>query len=339
MFFLNSTAHAQQDLRFHYEVNEVRELILIAMAISSPPFDDSTFIRKDTPYFEEVSDYFGKDHKHPLPLFFSHKKPWKNYHGYLMDAAMYTFNGDSLVKIASNKNISWGEKDYITELLPLINSFSKTTKFRQFFFKHQPYYKGLTDLLQRQAPLMPQWTWLEQKSTVHYNQCFVLFSPLINGRHATHHLDFQGKPSIFIYVGPPITETTLSKSLIEAQCTRMLFTELDHNYVNPVSDQFEKQINQLIKHRKKWARSGTGYSSEIAIFNEYMTWAVYLLYANDRFDDETFHSTEKSIIYQMTSQRSFYQFESFYSDIKMVYTPNMTLDELYTHYFQKKIDP
>lgn len=334
MFLLNKAAFAQQDLRFHYEVNEVRELMLIAMAISSPPFDDSSFIRKDTPYFEEVVDFFGNDNKLPLPYLFSKQKTWKNYHGYLMDAVMYAFSGDTIVKIAASKNLSWGEKDHIAELVPLINFFAKKTKFRQFYQKHLPYYKSLVDLLQKQAPLMPQWTWMEKKSKVHFNQCYVFTSPLINGRHATHQLDFQGKPSLFIYIGPPITETTLSKPMIEAQCSRMLFTELDHNYVNPVGDQYEKQIKQLIKRKKKWARSGTGYASDMAIFNEYMTWAVYLLYASERYDDETFHQTEKSIIHQMQTQRGFHKFDSFYSNIKMVYTSEMTLEELYTRYFQ-----
>jgi hypothetical protein len=57
-----------------------------------------------------------------------------------------------------------------------------------------------------------------------------------------------------------------------------LFTETDHGFVNPVTSAYGAQVRASFDV-KKWD-TGSGYDkSEFSTFNEYMTWAVYDLFA------------------------------------------------------------
>jgi hypothetical protein len=65
-----------------------------------------------------------------------------------------------------------------------------------------------------------------------------------------------------------------------------VFSEIDHNYVNPVSDKYKKEINKIMgdEHRSKWIKAngdGKYYGTGYKVFNEYMTHAVYLIYTNE----------------------------------------------------------
>ena len=54
-----------------------------------------------------------------------------------------------------------------------------------------------------------------------------------------------------------------------------IFSEMDHGYVNPISDIYSELIAKNFD-LKKWDKE-SGYP-EINSFNEYMTWAVYDLF-------------------------------------------------------------
>ena len=57
----------------------------------------------------------------------------------------------------------------------------------------------------------------------------------------------------------------------------MLFTEMDHAFVNPTTDKHKKLVSTCF-NPEYWDK-GSGYEShKLATFNEYMTWAVYDLF-------------------------------------------------------------
>jgi len=68
----------------------------------------------------------------------------------------------------------------------------------------------------------------------------------------------------------------------------MVFTEIDHNYCNPVSSKYQNEIDSIFSDSSKWINK-TGnvelYPTLVAIFNEYTTHAVYLLYVRNQFHD------------------------------------------------------
>ena len=118
--------------------------------------------------------------------------------------------------------------------------------------------------------------------------------------------------------------------------SRVVFTEIDHNFVNPVSARYRKEINDAFGSRTKWVDTtlfGTdGYDNPEAVFNEYMTWALYSLYCIDHFKpadrDEFIPIMEE----QMGKLRGFTRFKDFNRQLMQLYTADRTIkpDDLYT---------
>jgi len=60
----------------------------------------------------------------------------------------------------------------------------------------------------------------------------------------------------------------------------VVFTEIDHNYVNPGTSKYEKLIDSIFSNRSAWTKHGNSsdyYDSPVRVFNEYMTHAAFCL--------------------------------------------------------------
>jgi hypothetical protein len=78
----------------------------------------------------------------------------------------------------------------------------------------------------------------------------------------------------------PVSDVPISEAY---RVERMLFTELDHNYVNSTLDAVEKELNEGIFSNAYWKeeQDAGAYASGFDVFAEYMTWALFELYARD----------------------------------------------------------
>ena len=61
-----------------------------------------------------------------------------------------------------------------------------------------------------------------------------------------------------------------------------IFTEINHGFINPISEKFSELISEKFDWQK-WDNN-SGYQG-IDVFNEYMTWAVWALFAKEYFPD------------------------------------------------------
>ena len=127
-----------------------------------------------------------------------------------------------------------------------------------------------------------------------------------------------------------IRQMGLSDEEKEAISARIVFTEIDHNYVNPTTDKYP-EINNLLDPLDCWNAGKQGYGVSYATFNEYMTWAVFSLYLKDNFDDETFKKRNKADAGVMARGRGFIKFEAFNDFVLEWYENNKekSLTELY----------
>lgn len=97
-------------------------------------------------------------------------------------------------------------------------------------------------------------------------------------REVRQYTDFITLPD-FILSGK--TVQAASEEEIAAG-THMLFTELDHAFVNPLSAKYQNLIKANFSNQV-WDK-GSGYETDsLATFNEYMTWGIYDLYVQRFF--------------------------------------------------------
>jgi hypothetical protein len=116
-----------------------------------------------------------------------------------------------------------------------------------------------------------------------------------------------------MFISGPIESQQLDQKIKEVLMSRVVFTEIDHNYVNPISDQFKKEIDEIFNDRSKWTagKYSNSYPSPYSVFNEYMTWAVFTLYALDTFDENDFKIINDRTESQMTDRRGFSRYKEF----------------------------
>jgi hypothetical protein len=103
------------------------------------------------------------------------------------------------------------------------------------------------------------------------------------------------------------------------QVARIVFTEIDHNYVNPVTDRFVRRVNKVFAELDAWNRQDS-YRSPYRTFNEYMTWAVFMLYCHDTLDDRgLLQKVNDRVVNTMVDSRKFVRFREFSEKLLELY--------------------
>lgn len=316
--------------QWQVEVPEVQELMLVVIALTPSGLADSNMIAHEGTYYRTVLDHFGAFRANAAvrgaqavldqnPLLFA---------SLMMDANAYRFEGDALVPDSIYHRLSWDAINYASELVPALERFAKVTGFRAFYRAHQPVYDSLRSTTMAAMPVDAMWQWLEQRFESRYDHYRVLISPLIEGFHSTNHFEHDGFRQSVMFICPAYTMRDWSPGLMEGQNSRIVFTEIDHNYVNPVSDRHVREIEQALADLPQWATEAarSGYHNAYAVFNEYMTFGVFLLYAQDKLPAKDFKALRTSVVRRMERGRGFPRFGAFQDILEQVYATAPTKD-------------
>ena len=174
------------------------------------------------------------------------------------------------------------------------------------------------------------WEWIEKKFPQRYESYSIYFSPLISGIHSTQNLSDNGFKETIMFINAPIFTKNYTEKDKEAILSRMVFTEIDHNYVNPTTDSF-LELQTIMEPLECWNNGAQGYGNSYATFNEYMTWAVFTLYLYDNFDKEVFEKRNKIESDFMVNGRGFVKFNEFNDFVLNWYLKNSDkpLEDLY----------
>jgi hypothetical protein len=220
----------------------------------------------------------------------------------------------------------WGaalaDSSLFGKLKPLIEDFAAKSKFRQFYKSNLSYYKKA---IQRQRELLPvakMWHWLEEEfPTTRYQSYRIVFSPLIGGSHSTQRYSTNNKTTLFsenvmFICGTDRYDTisTLSEKQKEGLMSGVVFTEIDHNYVNPATDRYAKTVDSLFSKRNVWAKTGNNsnfYNNGVSVFNEYMTHALFCLYVSEVYDKAAADFIIDNREQLMVERRNFIRFKEF----------------------------
>jgi hypothetical protein len=335
------------DTKAVYSIPEVYELMHIAIALTDTSIVTNHVkmhannVNTNTAYYQLIIDRFGayRDHDLVKKLNKSFAKSAMNYVYQLQNAYNAAFDHDQIIK----------EKKMPTERLLWIglNSVSKediaqfgsAIGFRAFYQNQLPFYIGLLQHVLQLLNIPQIQRWLEDRFSTRYDQYQIVLSPLAGGFHFTQRFTMNHQKTNVIWISAPYRYDTsvYSAQQIAALYTSVAFTEIDHNYVNPVSDQYKAALNTVMGgvHRSKWIDErgdASMYGNGYAIFNEYMTHAVYMLYVKDHFDAKAYALALKSKTNSMVNARKYRQFKQFYDMLLGLYenrTNGQTIEDLY----------
>jgi len=303
------------------EIPEVYELANIIWTLS-PSGMRATDLYKDSPYYTRMLAHFKPYLNHPifLQLDFADSVYYDNYYDFRENSFMYRFNKNKLTNTGPYYYV-WGDdekENLFTKLLPLAEDFAQKSKFRDFYKANQSFY---LEKIKREAELMPvksMWTWLETNFPKRKYQSYkVVFSPLIGGSHSTQNFSSYNingsfaETVMFICGTDRYEKPTWTEKQKEGLMSGIIFTEIDHNYVNPVSRTYRKQIDSVYSNRAYWANEVKGYNSSENVFNEYMTHAVFCLWVTDTYDKATADVVINLREDLMVNKRKFSKFKEF----------------------------
>ena len=313
--------------KINFEIPEVYELANIILYLSDCS-DRTANQPYNSGYDKDVEEYFTPFKNHKLIKVLNNQCAkndyWSIYYGFRENSISFRFIDGSLVYDTPYKHVFYDNSGIFggnfRNVLYLIQDFADRSNFREFYSKNREYYNHLID---RQIDLLPiknMWTWLENEFPQRMDAYKIVFSPLIGGSHSTQKFqkgfwrepDFQ-ECLIFINSSERIdSNQAYSEKVKEGLMSGIVFTEIDHNYVNPTSDKFVPQIKNLIKNKDFWASKAAqrNYNNEYAIFNEYMTHSVFCLYIMENYSEENAELIIDRRI-KLMERRGYHKFEQF----------------------------
>jgi len=320
------------------EIPKMNELMYIACSLTNTFQKDPNLIsQKESKYFNDVDTHFSKLKNHKLIQILEKKLKDNAYSQIQPTIRFFSLN----YKISDKNIIIENEVFHVNSLLlklfkdniffypdylNLIEDFAKKSNFSHFYKQHLPYYKSLIKKFDKLCDIQSSWDFLESRFEESYDSYRIIFSPLTGGFHNTLPSLKDKKTGLqqawlFVSAPPNFNLDSLTVDELEikkSQFTRELFTEMDHNYVNPLTDNFDKKIENAIPDYKHWNKRKRGYSSNISTFNEYMTWGVFSLYAKQKYTDKNLdtiiHIQEKI----MVDRKKFIHFKAFNNKLMML---------------------
>lgn len=115
-----------------------------------------------------------------------------------------------------------------------------------------------------------------------------------------------------------------------------MFTEIDHNYVEKPSVKHKEEINSALKEREKWVNTKAYgmeyYPDGFKVFNEYMTYGVFILYAEETYKGDTQLLLEiNNEVNSVMIDRGFIKMKEFNEELKNLRNKSKKkkIDELY----------
>jgi len=316
-----------------FEIPAVYELMHIAFALTNNSSTSKSFyynvIDTSKPYYKEVITYFSayKNHELIQKLNKHLKKSQMRYIYNLLKG----YNSSSFENnIVKNKRFPFFHGlmySFNSVSRKTLEDFAKASNFQSFYNNHQLYYQEVLQDVTNKLQVTKIQLWLENEFASKYDKYNIIVSPLMRATHFTRNFKYKGEKSSTMWVADAFgyNKNLYTDTQIAGIFTGTVFTEIDHNYVNPVSDNFKKELNQIMggNNREKWIKSngdGKYYGTGYKVFNEYMTHAVYLVYTNSIYSKNDQAVLEKSRIRLMADMRKYYRFEDFYQQLKTLYT-------------------
>jgi len=354
--FLSITIFAQDKVNFTeefkkenqgkstVEINEVKELLTIMLAITDFGLENDDMFEQKGDYYQRVLKHF-KPYKEEEIIKTMNSLLMKNPLEYIFftgNAQTYFFKNDVLIPnnayiLPANKvaNVKI-EVNPITTYKKEIEDFAKKSHFNEFYKYEKPFYDKIISDYEKYSNLRKQWNWLEKNFDTKINSYIVYTSALINGLNYTGGYE-NNNFHLIEMVLPTIQKVEgRSEKNSEAFNTRSMFTEIDHNYVEKPSVKYKEELNIALRERDKWVNTkayGTEYYPDgFKVFNEYMTYGVFILYAEEIYKSDTKLLQEiNNEVNSVMIDRGFIKMKEFNEELKSLRNKNKKkkIDQLY----------
>jgi hypothetical protein len=310
------------------EIPEVYELVNIAIAMTPTGIQDKNLVYQNSEYYARVRQWFDQFKEHPLLTEFNAvlKKNIGLYSTLKMNG--YSFEFDEQGKIVQSK--VYGRTGFTNErtnslrpYLAQLQSFADASDFRKFYNENSQTYQEQITFYRNTANLAEMKRWLDKNfpGSNDYDTYKIIFSPLVAYNQSSTWFQSNGFKELQPHVNFPYPQDIkryfpdgkLSPQGEAVFRGNIVFTEINHGYINPEADKYSDRIVKATSNRDRWVDKSKdpGYYAGIATFNEYMNWGMVSLRLTDYAPRDEQDQMIASIDRMMTKGRGFPQFEAF----------------------------
>jgi len=311
VYVCNQTVQASDALRddTFVSVPPTVELALVVASLTDLGRQEGRQIRRDTPYYSAVEAHFrayaDMGAVVGLPDGF-------NLPRLVGNAADFAFDRNGRIVEVDRTGSLWkdAEGDLFRRMRQDLEEFAYASGFMSFYENHRDDYAVLIRATEEMVDPQDMRAWLEAEFSARPGPARIIVSPLMAGFHWTTLYKSEQR----IWIKPPDPAAVIATSSVDRmRFVRSVFTEVDHSYVNPVTETMEADIAAAFRETTRWAttQAAENYPTAELQFNEYMTWAAFLLYAAERLPAEEFNRLKEQTVSVMVKGRGFRAFGVF----------------------------
>lgn len=310
--------------KLNIQILEVYELVHIVMALTDYAKQDPYLLNKKGDYYSRVMEYFKEYDNHPIVKDVNNTLNESGYYRIKNNALAYHFDKNNIVKGSTYKIFP----GYLENNIDLFLDFAKQSNFRKFYKNNSKYYQQQIELYREEVPVRKIWEWLETLFPLKYDNYKVIMSPLAGASHNTVRYRDKNKDyfEAIIYIAGVdyyFNQFNKNKLLARGIMVSNTFTEIDHNYVNKITDKNIQKVIDAFCDIYKWNKqNSSNYAKASFTFNEYMTWSLFSLFAYDHYDDKSFEIINNYQIRLMEQGRNFVKYGEFNNKMLEFYNRN-----------------
>jgi hypothetical protein len=327
------------------EIPEVYELVNVAIAMTPTGIESKNLVYQNSDYYRAVRAWFDKFRNHALIAALDAELKKDQYSILKMNGYSFEFDrNDKIVQSRVFDRTSWGRTNPLRPFLGLLQSFSDETRFREFYRQNRNTYDEQIRFYRDTADIAEMKHWLDRNfpASSDYDSYNIIFSPLVAYNQSSISFESNGFKELQPHVNFPYPQDfsrlfAAKKSSPQAEIIfrgTIVFTEINHGYINPEAFKYAERISKAISNRAYWVDTnwGPNYYGGNALFNEYMNWVL----VNLRFVDYVPREEQDMLIATtddtMTNGRGFLRFAEFSKFTVNLYRnrpPNRPLADLY----------
>ncbi len=279
----SNPVHSDNDDIISVEYPETYELSNVVLALTEYGLTDEWQVRKDIAYYSKMREYFKPYMNHPLldSVNFSAKR-WQEFLSYRTDS--YAFDLDDEYNLNRKNDFQSFEITTFDKYKELTEDFARKSNFKVFFKEHQKFYDRVIQSYKSEYLLKEMKEFLAKEFGDYFTdkKYSVVISPFVFAQNLHRDIDTTWTADFPTVAKQVIEGTGFENKEDKSTEIHTLFTEMDHGYVNPTSSKHDvkTQFDESIWDEK----SGySGYGD--AVFNEYMTWAVFDIFNSDQYPE------------------------------------------------------
>ena len=301
------------------EVPRAYELVNVGLSLT-PYAAENPGLTASSPYLDDVRSYFAE---HADAAFVQRldelmREDASSYHTLKMNGAAFDLADDNtLTRSEIYRSSAWTGND----LLPLMEdmqAFAQSSDFSKFYAAHAQLYASQIAYLRDavDVPGMIAWLGEEFPDVAPYDHTRILFSPLVGYNQSLKTFDEDGFRQSMPHVNfpyPADSDAQLSRNALAVYRGLILFTELNHGYINPTIEPYSGKIEAVMPDLPLWAGNETaaGYGNGTGIFTEMTNWALVSVHAYDVLPEAEADQIAERVERIMIRNRGFTRFDKF----------------------------